>query len=94
MKFQVERAKKYYEESLLGLPCLTDDGSRSTVVVMYKTYSGILRQIEDSNYDIFSKRHYVSFKRKIWITIKYLVNRSDKNKFAGVINPEEILKKA
>ena len=75
MKFQINRARDYYTEAEKGISLLTNDGSRSTVKMMSKIYSGILTEIENSNYDIYSKRHYVSTFSKVMMTIKMFADK-------------------
>jgi len=65
MKHQIARAKNYYKSANKGIGFLTNDGSRSTVKMMSKIYAGILDEIESKNYDVLSKRHYVSTTKKI-----------------------------
>ncbi|HWQ81913.1 MAG TPA: phytoene/squalene synthase family protein [Ignavibacteria bacterium] len=65
MKHQIARARNYYTSANKGIGFLTNDGSRSTVKMMSKIYAGILDEIESKNYDVFSKRHYVSTTKKI-----------------------------
>lgn len=75
MKHQVNRARNYYTSANKGLKFLTDDGSRSTVSMMSKIYSGILDEIEAKNYDVFSKRHYVSNYKKIATAAKLYIGK-------------------
>ncbi len=75
MKFQINRARDYYMEAEKGISMLTNDGSRSTVKMMSKIYSGILTEIENSDYDIYSKRHYVSTFSKVMMTIKMFADK-------------------
>ena len=84
IKYQIARARHYYELASKGFSYLTNDGSRTTVVLMYKIYSGILDRIENSNYDIYSERLYVNPARKIGITLKYLLNSSERKRFSAV----------
>lgn len=65
MKHQIARARNYYTSANKGIEFLTNDGSRSTVKMMSKIYAGILDEIESKNYDVFSKRRYVSTIKKI-----------------------------
>lgn len=75
MNFQITRARKYYAEASEGIKYLTNDGSSSTVKMMIKIYSGILDEIERNNYDIYSKRHYVSTFSKIIMTLKIFFDK-------------------
>lgn len=69
MRFQIERARMYYRRAANGISLLTNDGSRSTVGLMARLYSGILDEIERNNYDVFSRRHHVSLAKKFWLVI-------------------------
>lgn len=81
MKFQINRAREFYRLAEKGINYLPNDGSRSTVKMMSKIYSGILGEIENSNYDIYSKRHYVSTFSKVMMTMKIFADkRSSKGK--------------
>lgn len=82
MRFNIDRARAYYELSTHGFPYLTNDGSRTTVVLMYKIYSSILNEIEAYGYDIFSGRRFVSTAEKLKLTGLYLINRSERKKFS------------
>ncbi len=93
MKFQIDRAEKYYKNSLSGMPYLSNDGSRSTAMIMYKTYSSILRRIDRADYNVFSTRHYVSLPGKILIALGYFLKRKNKN-ISSDLSAEEALKKA
>ena len=75
MKFQIARARRYYESAEKGLPFLTNDGSRTTAAMMSRIYSSILDQIEHHAYDIYSERRYVSTQRKLWMTGKYILGQ-------------------
>jgi 15-cis-phytoene synthase len=63
MKFQIERARKYYESANKGISFLEKD-SRTTVRLMSVNYSRILDRIEKNNYDVFSKRASLNFVEK------------------------------
>ncbi len=65
MKFQIERARDFYRRSEAGIPALTADGSQLTVWLMRTIYAGILDEIEQARYDVFSKRAAVSTLRKL-----------------------------
>jgi phytoene synthase len=63
MKFQIERARKYYESANKGIALLEKD-SRTTVRLMSVNYSRILDRIEKNTYDVFSQRASLSFIEK------------------------------
>lgn len=59
MRFQITRARRYYQSSHEGLAYIPDDGSRFCVQLMSGTYGAILDRIEHNNYDVFSRRAIV-----------------------------------
>ncbi|NTW48365.1 MAG: squalene/phytoene synthase family protein [Chlorobiales bacterium] len=77
MKFEIERARHYYDEADKGIPMLTRD-SRMAVKLSRVNYSRILDYIERNNYDVFSKRAYVPLPQKLlslpatWFELKRL----------------------
>lgn len=77
MKFEIERARYYYNEADKGIPMLTPD-SRMAVKLSRVNYSRILDYIERNNYDVFSKRAYVPLPQKLlslpvsWFELKRL----------------------
>ena len=90
IKFQIARAREFYSLAEKGFPYLTDDGSRTTVVLMQKIYSGILNKIEESNYDIYSRRVFVSKAEKFGITGKYFFNFPEKRRFSTVTEDQHL----
>ena len=70
MKFQIDRARRYYRESDKGIPML-EGGSRFAVGISSTNYHNILSAIEQNEYDVFTKRAYRSFYQKI-STIPYV----------------------
>ena len=82
MRFNIDRARAYYELASHGFPYLTNDGSRTTVVLMYKIYSGILGEIESYGYDVYSARRYVSTAEKLRLTGMYLLNPGERKKYS------------
>jgi len=67
MHFEAQRARAYYASAMPGIAMLRPEG-RFAVEIAAKVYSGILREIERSNYDVFSRRAVVSTAEKYWIT--------------------------
>ncbi len=55
MKFEVERAREYYDRSAGLTECLSAPGRR-IYTAMRDIYGGLLREIERRKYDVFSKR--------------------------------------
>jgi phytoene synthase len=66
MRFEVERAKAYYERAARLMP-LVHPAGRPTLSIMIKIYRGILDSIERNNYDVHSRRARVSTQRKLGI---------------------------
>ena len=65
MRFQIDRARHYYEEAEAGIPWLAGDSSRLTVRAMSRIYGGILGAIEGQGCDVFRTRARVSTPRKL-----------------------------
>ncbi len=85
IKYYINISRNHYVGALKGIPYLTNDGSRATVYIMLKIYSGILSNIERNNYDIYSSRIYVSTRQKINIFMRSIFRRPKE------ILPEPIL---
>lgn len=64
MSFQIQRARKYYNEAERGIRGLSRD-SRWPVWSALMLYQGILGVIEANQYDVFSKRAYVPTPKKM-----------------------------
>ncbi len=64
MKFQIQRARKYYAEAEVGIRALSRN-ARWPVWSSLLVYSKILDAIEDNQYDVFNQRAYVSNARKM-----------------------------
>jgi phytoene synthase len=71
MRFQIERARSYYEASWPLLPLLRPAG-RAVFMVMARTYRALLDVMEQRDYDVFSSRIRVSRWRKICLTLQAL----------------------
>lgn len=69
MRFQVERARHYYQQAMPGIPLLHPDG-RFAVKVAADVYAEILARIESSGYDVFRQRAIVPAATKYWLTLK------------------------
>ena len=59
MRFQISRARQLYAEALPGIKMLGKSG-RFAIGAAAELYQGILDDIEANNYDVFSRRAYVS----------------------------------
>ena len=71
MKFQIERARGYYEVAKTLSPHLSPTGKR-ILKAMIRTYEEILDQIEKADYDVFSKRIRVSRTKKLAVLCRCL----------------------
>ena len=72
MKLQVERADSYYQEAANGIPMLSTD-SQFAIYSASKIYQGILRKIEQRNYNPFLERVYVPLGKKFRILMKEVI---------------------
>jgi phytoene synthase len=63
MAFQIERAQQLYDEAMPGLALLRRRG-RVAVAAAAELYRAILDDIEAHNYDVFSRRAFISNRRK------------------------------
>jgi len=76
LKFQIERARKWYKVAEDGIPMLAED-ARLPVRASLDMYSSILDKIEMNNYDNFNKRAYTSkFEKLMMIPKSYLAIRA------------------
>lgn len=64
MKFQVKRAREYYEKGEKGISMLKRD-SRFTVLLASRIYGRILEKIENLDYNVFSARAYTNKVQKL-----------------------------
>jgi phytoene synthase len=71
MRFQVERARGYYESAWPLLPLLRPAG-RAVFLVMARTYRRLLDLIERRDYDVFSSRVRVSRWSKFCLALQAL----------------------
>jgi 15-cis-phytoene synthase len=70
MRFQIGRAREYYQRSEAGIRALPRDGSQMTVWQMRTIYAGILDEIERADCQVFRGRHFVSTPRKLMLALK------------------------
>ena len=59
MRFQIQRTRDLYEESLPGIQYLHPDG-RFAIAAAALLYQDILKDIEEHDYDVFNRRAYVT----------------------------------
>lgn len=71
MRFQVERARSYYESSV-PLAELLEPAGRAVFLVMLRTYRGLLEAIVQRNFDVFNGRVRLSRLRKLWLAAQVL----------------------
>ncbi len=64
MKFQIERARRYYDSADKGIPMLQKE-SRLAVTISSRNYSDILKAVEQNGYDVFTRRAYRSLYQKL-----------------------------
>jgi len=69
LKFQISRAREWYERAESGIPMLSED-ARLPVRASLDMYSIILKKIEENAYDNFNKRAYTPKWQKV-LTIPY-----------------------
>jgi phytoene synthase len=72
MRFETARARTYYQESLPLLD-LIHPRSRPSLWALISIYSKLLKRIEQSNYDVFTKRVRLSLMEKSWIVLRAFV---------------------
>ncbi|MCG8373720.1 MAG: squalene/phytoene synthase family protein [Balneolales bacterium] len=66
MKFQIQRARKYYERADTGIKMLERD-SRLPVYLARYNYARILDKIEENDYNVFGQRAYLNKMEKFSI---------------------------
>ncbi len=71
MRFQVERARSFYEQAWPLAPLLPRPG-RTVFLLMARTYRSLLDAIERQDYDVFSRRVRVSRWRKLMLALGVL----------------------
>ncbi len=70
MRFQIERCRAFYRESLEGVGLIESRICRFTVLCMGEIYSAILENIEKNGYDVFSRRARAGKLKKILLILK------------------------
>ncbi|MBN1541739.1 phytoene/squalene synthase family protein [candidate division KSB1 bacterium] len=71
MKFQVSRARSYYDQAQVGIPMLQTD-SRFAIYAASRIYRGILDKIAQQNYNPFLGRAFVPQSKKMAILFQEL----------------------
>lgn len=64
MRFEIERARSFYQKAERGIPLLAKD-ARFCVLLAARIYAAILNEIERQNYDVFAKRAHTTRSRKL-----------------------------
>lgn len=64
MRFQIERARRFYAEALPGVMYLHKKG-RLAIAAAAELYQAILDDIEANDYDVFNRRARTSMRRKL-----------------------------
>lgn len=59
MRFQIDRVRHLYKTAFPGISLLENDG-RFAIAAAGELYQGILDEIEANDYDVFSKRAYLT----------------------------------
>jgi phytoene synthase len=77
MRFQIDRTRQLYRQSIPGISLLNRKG-RFAIMASADLYQAILTQIEQNDYDVFNQRAYISKTEKFsrlpgiwWQTIRY-----------------------
>jgi phytoene synthase len=71
MRFEIDRARGFYDAARPLVPLLSPPG-RAVFLVMARTYRGLLDAIERRDYDVFSSRVRVSSWRKLMFALRAL----------------------
>ncbi|MGO9256603.1 MAG: phytoene/squalene synthase family protein [Bryobacteraceae bacterium] len=72
MRFEAARARAYYHDSAPLLD-LIHPRSRPSLVALISIYARLLERIEQTNYDVFTRRVRLSAIEKSWILVRALV---------------------
>jgi phytoene synthase len=74
LAFQVARAGDYYARAARGIQMIAESRSRFVALAMKEIYAGILREIERSGYDVYSRRAHVSNGKKLRTALRLLLS--------------------
>lgn len=89
MKFQIERAREYYERARRGVFMLAPS-SRLPVQLSLDAYGAILDKIEENDYDSLTKRAYVDKWEKLFIIPLSWYRTTDFSKFVPLPGDEPV----
>ena len=84
MKFQVERAHRYFDEAQPGIAMLDQD-AQFAILSSSKIYRGILRQIEKRGYNPFLGRAYITQTKKMAILFNEVLKTRVLQPIAGMM---------
>jgi phytoene synthase len=76
MRFEVARARSYYQSGWRLVPRLAPEG-RAVFLMMARTYRGLLDEIENRDYDVFTSRARVPGWKKLVFALSALPARLD-----------------
>jgi phytoene synthase len=65
MEFEIDRARRLYDEGLALIPLLTTARGRAAFDFAVVAYSAILGKIRDAGYDVFHQRAHLSLTEKV-----------------------------
>jgi phytoene synthase len=65
MDFEIDRARRLYDQGLGLIPLLTSARGRAAFDFAVEAYSGILQKIRSSGFDVFRHRAHLSFAEKL-----------------------------
>ena len=75
LRFEADRARRYYHEAM-PLVEMVHERSRPSLRALISIYSRLLDRIEQSNYDVFTRRVSLSPLEKSWIVVRSALARS------------------
>ena len=75
LRFQIKRCQNFYNDSIAGIKLIDSRLSRFVILIMEETYCGILEQIQKNDYNVFTKRAFVPWSKKIMIIFNTLLER-------------------
>ncbi|SMO38113.1 phytoene/squalene synthase family protein [Gracilimonas mengyeensis] len=78
MKFQIQRARDYYDRADMGIPLLSNDSQLPVYLARYN-YSRILDKIEENGYSVFNNRAYLNYTEKLSILPRVLIDMKTAN---------------
>jgi phytoene synthase len=86
LRFQVARARKYYEEAMNGLAMIHRE-VRLVIALAFTLYREILSVIEENEYEVFGKRAYVNTFRKAILYLRLVLFGYPQQSLPSLIAP-------